>query len=67
MASVTPEPRPSIAMTVVTLGVVVLIGLLALRWVTSLVFGLIQMMLVLVALYLIARVGWYLLRKGGTA
>ena len=61
----TPERRPSIALTVVTLGVFALAGLWALRWVTSLVVGLIQMALVLVAIYLIARVGWYLLRKGG--
>ncbi len=65
MASVTPEQRPSIVLTVVTLGVIILAGLLALKWVTSLVFTLIQMAVVLVALYLVARVGWYLVRKGG--
>lgn len=53
-------------MTLVTLAVVVLVGLLALRWITGLILGLIQLVLVLAALYLIARVGWYLLRKGGT-
>ncbi len=67
MASVTPEQRPSIVMTVVTLGVVALVGLLALRWITGLFFALIQMVLVLVALYAIARVGWYLVRKGGAS
>jgi len=67
MASVTPEERPSIVMTVVTLGVVLLVGLLAFRWITGLFFALIQMVLVLVALYAIARVGWYLLRKGGAS
>ncbi len=65
MASVTPERRPSIALTVVTVGVVGLVGLLALQWVTGLIFGLIRLMLVLGALYVIARVGWYLVRKGG--
>ncbi len=63
----TPEERPSIVMTVVTLGVVLLVGLLAFRWITGLFFALIQMVLVLVALYAIARVGWYLLRKGGAS
>lgn len=67
MASVTPEERPSIVMTVVTLGVVLLVGLLAFRWITGLFFALIQMVLVLVALYAVARVGWYLLRKGGAS
>ena len=67
MASVTPERRPSIALTVVTLGVVGLAALLAIQWVTELVFALIQTLLVLGALYLIARVGWYLLRKGDTS
>lgn len=52
-------------LTVVVFGVLALVGLLAFRWLTGLVFALIQMALVLVALYLIARVGWYLLRKGG--
>lgn len=61
----TEERRPSAAMTLVTLAVVVLVALLVLRWITGLIFGLIQLGLVLVALYLIARVGWYLLRKGG--
>ncbi len=65
MASVTPERRPSIALTVVTVAVVGLVGLLALQWVTGLIFGLIRLVLVLGALYLIARVGWYLVRKGG--
>ncbi|MEL6984753.1 MAG: hypothetical protein AAFO29_20160 [Actinomycetota bacterium] len=67
MASVTPQQRPSIVLTVVAFGVLALVGLLAVRWVAGLVFALIQMALVLVALYLIARVGLYLLRKGGTS
>ncbi|MEM9566435.1 MAG: hypothetical protein AAGA93_27700 [Actinomycetota bacterium] len=66
MATTTSERRPSVVMTLVTLAVVVLVGLLALRWITGLILGLIQLVLVLAALYLIARVGWYLLRKGGT-
>ena len=67
MATTTDARRPSVALTLVTLVVVVLAGLLALRWITGLIFGLIQLLLVLGALYLIARVGWYLLRKGNTA
>lgn len=63
----TPERRPSIVLTVVTLGVVGLAGLLALRWVAGLVFGLLQMALVLGAIYVIARLGWYLVRKGGSS
>lgn len=67
MASVTPVRRPSIVLTVVTLGVLGLVGLLAIRWITGLVFAIIQLGLILVALYLIARVGLYLVRKGGSS
>lgn len=54
-------------MTVITLVVVVLVGMLVFKWIAGLIAALIQLALVLVALYLIARVGLYLLRKGGTA
>lgn len=47
--------------------VLVVVGLIALRWITSLIMTVIQIGLILVALYFIARIGLYLLRKGGPA
>ena len=67
MASTTGAQRPSILVTVIALVVAIIVGLLVLQWVTGLILALIRMAVVLVAIYLIARVGWYLLRKGNTA
>ena len=67
MASTTGAQRPSILVTVITLVVVIVVGLLVLQWVTGLIVALIRLAVVLAGIYLIARVGWYLLRKGNTA
>ena len=64
MASVTGVQRPSILVTVLALVAVVVIGLLTINFITGLIMALFRLALVLVALYLIARIGWYLLRKG---
>ncbi len=67
MASTTGAQRPSILVTVITLVVVIMVGLLVLQWVTGLIVALVRLAVVLAGIYLIARVGWYLLRKGNTA
>lgn len=64
MASVTEDRRPPIGLTIVLLVAVVVVGFLAAQWIVGIVLGLIRLALILFALYLIFRLGWYLLRKG---
>ena len=67
MASVTGPQRPSIVLTVITLVVMVVVALLVFQWVAGIIAALIQLVIVLAAIYLLGRIGLYLLRKGGTA
>ena len=64
MASVAQDKRPSIVLTLLTLAVVLVVGIVALQWVTGLIFGFIRLVVILVGFYLVARLGLYLLRKG---
>lgn len=64
MASVTEDRRPPIGLTIVLLVAVVVVGFLATQWIVGIVLGLIRLALILFALYLVFRLGWYLLRKG---
>ncbi|MEM7276172.1 MAG: hypothetical protein AAF547_24070 [Actinomycetota bacterium] len=66
MASVTDASRPPIGLTVVALIALVLVAILIGQWLVGLVLGLIRLVLILFALYLMARVGLWLLRKGGS-
>lgn len=65
MASVTRAPKPPLGLTLLMLAVVLIVGILAAQWVVGIVLGLIRLALILIGFYLIARVGLYLLRKGG--
>jgi hypothetical protein len=64
MASVAQDKRPSIPLTLLTLAVVIIVGIVAFQWLTGLVLAFIRLIMILVAFYLIARLGIYLLRKG---
>ncbi len=64
MASVAQDKRPSIVLTLLTLAIAFVVGIVVLQWVTGLIFGLIRLAVILVGFYLIARLGIYLLRKG---
>lgn len=64
MASVTGERRPSILLTLLGMFVLVVVAIVALNWVLNVVSAIIQLVLVLIALYLLARIGMFLLRKG---
>ena len=44
--------------------VVLVVGFLAWQLVTGLLFSLIRLVMIIAAFYIIARIGWYLLRKG---
>lgn len=65
-ATHTVPPRPPVVLTLVVLVATVVVGLVALKWITSLVMLVVQLALIGVGFYLIARIGWYLLRKGST-
>ncbi len=54
-----------LGLTLILLLVVIVVGLIATQWLTSLVLGLVRLVLLLIGFWLIARVGFYLLRKGG--
>ena len=41
-----------------------MVGFLATQWIVGIVLALVRLALILLALYLVFRVGWYLLRKG---
>lgn len=58
------QKRPSIVLTLLGLLVVVVVGFIAFQWVTGLILGLIRLVMILVAFYLMFRIGMYLLRKG---
>lgn len=64
MASVTEAQRPPIGLTIVLLVAVVVVGFLATQWIVGIVLALFRLALIMLALYLVFRVGWYLLRKG---
>ena len=64
MASATEVSRPSIGLTLIVLAVVLVVGFIATQWVVGIVLGLIRLAMILIAFYLIAKVAWYLLRKG---
>lgn len=64
MASVTEAPRPPIGLTILLLVAVVVVGFIAAQWVIGIVLALIRLALILVAFYLMFRVGRYLLRQG---
>lgn len=64
MASVTEAQRPPIGLTILLLVAVVVVGFLATQWIVGIVLALVRLALIMVALYLVFRVGWYLLRKG---
>ena len=64
MASVTETQRPPIGLTILLLVAVVVVGFLATQWIVGIVLALVRLALILLALYLVFRVGWYLLRKG---
>ena len=65
MAQVTGVSRPSIGVTILALVGLLVVGFLLANVVVGFVLGVIRLLLVLVALYLMARVGLFLLRKGG--
>ncbi len=54
-----------LGLTLILLLAVIVVGLIATQWLTSLVLGLVRLVLLLIGFWLIARVGFYLLRKGG--
>jgi hypothetical protein len=64
MASVTEAQRPPIGLTILLLVAVVVVGFLATQWIVGIVLALVRLALIMLALYLVFRVGWYLLRKG---
>ncbi|MEM7321768.1 MAG: hypothetical protein AAF531_01675 [Actinomycetota bacterium] len=64
MASVTEAQRPPIGLTILLLVAVIVVGFLATQWIVGIVLALFRLALILVGLYLVLRVGWYLVRKG---
>ena len=66
MASVTRARKFPVGLTIVIVIALGIVGLLAVQWVTSLVWTLVRFVLILVAFYAIFRIGMYLLRNGGS-
>lgn len=58
------EKRPSIVGLVGGIVLVLIVGYLAFQLITGIFFWIIQMLLILAAIYVIFRIGLYLLRKG---
>ena len=58
------EARPSLLATVGGGLLLIVAAIIATKWVLGVVAAIIQLILLLVAFYLIARVGIFLLRKG---
>lgn len=63
MASTTAV-RPPIGLSLVALAVMIVVGFLVTKWLVGIVLAIVQLALILVAFYLLFRVGMFLLRKG---
>lgn len=66
MASVARVRKFPLGLTIIVVLALGIAGLLAVQWVTSLVWALVRLALILVAFYAIFRIGLYLLRNGGS-
>ncbi len=64
MATITGHKRRPLWLTVFLLLAVIVVSLIAFQWVTSLVLGLVRLVLIVIALAAMARIGLFLLRKG---
>ena len=53
-------------MVIITVVALALAGVLAVQWVTSFVWSIIRLLMILAAFYAVARIGLYLLRNGGS-
>lgn len=64
MATATQEKRPSIGLTVLMAALLLVVGLFAFQWAISLFWSVVRTIMILIALYLVARIAWYLIRNG---